>query len=392
MRHVLLFLFVLSLPFASFANNLQESVHVSNKSTKLEDARAKALAMAPRRAFEVLLQKLTPSQAEEIAKKIPEPNLAALVESVKIMQETITAGQYNADVNIRFYGDKVQKLISENQGIADQPNPDSLLIVPLYKVGKQIFIWENPNPWRDLLAASALEKGRGKLVLPAGNARDALMTDKNKILSGDLKDLRWLAERYGTRNVAVIIAEIPTEKKPEPKTETTGLADNTMPNTMPNDKLSEPTKANKDPEPSEASEVRLSLLRGGEKTPPKTVIYSKNSPTETMDALLKRCADDATNILVQATKEYGVFVADKEQLKMQTLLVKFKDSREWNILRKALEQLPGVEKQEVEEISTNQAKLLLYFKGEESAIQQALFARGLKVQNTNNEWIVSSGT
>lgn len=342
----------LSQPLAAAPSSLAK-VSVKAEAPDAIAAQQKALAEGEAKAFLEVLRARAPQKADVIAAKVTPAQRAQLLKSVSIENENARAGTYEATVTYVFEEAKISALVEEQKGLVAEMGGDGLLILPLYHNGSQLLLWEPENYWRSVLTRQALEKGAGQLVVPFGDGKDSLLAPVATVQGGAKEPLMDVARRYGTRNAAIVTAQLMEKDQ------------------------------------RRVAEVRL--RRPGQPTSEDVVLtFSAQSSEETSESLLQRAAAETVLKLRALNQQFSLFAPPENQkLKGRVLRAEFPQWQDWQAIRKQLEGLPGVDFVDIGAISADYAQVTLYYRGEESPIQRALMDRGLQVTPTGEFWTLS---
>lgn len=188
-------------------------------------AREQAIVEARRLAFQKLAERnLTPEDFK--AFKLPSDNdIAILVQDFEIKNEQLSATRYVASFTVRFR-DEVQDYLQveisadEEKTVAgttavESPDsvpsitaaPRSILILPYYEnIFGRTYLWEDPNPWREVWQASPPSIKGWNIVVPLGDIGDIMQGDGNAVWSGDNSVVEKLRRHYDTDEVILAVA------------------------------------------------------------------------------------------------------------------------------------------------------------------------------------------
>jgi hypothetical protein len=347
-----LLVFLAAAPGAQASKALAR-VHISAEATDAVTAQKKALQQGEAEAFYDVIKQRDAKRAEIIISKVSPEQRALLVKSVSIENEQMRAGRYEADITYVFEESKIQALVEEQQGLVTDIQGNGLMVLPLYVDGKSFFLWEPENYWRSVMARQILEAGKGELVVPFGDPKDAMILPAAKLLGGATEPIMELARRYGTVHAAIVSARLIEQNG------------------------------------RRAAEIRLS--RPGNKSQEEIMrVYPAERDNEPGEAILQRAAKATVALLHDTSKEFSLFAKPEAQkLKGRVVRAEFSHARRWTQIRQQMEGLPGVEFIEIGAVAPSYAQVTLYYRGEESLIANALQQRGLTPQPTGDYWTIS---
>lgn len=184
-------------------------------------ARDLARVDGQRRALAAVIGRL--SGASEPAKlpKLDDKAITDMVGSFEVANERMSAVHYVADYTFHFRPAKVRRLVrvveppaegsvkSAGDG-AGKPAAESLgkpaVVLPVYKDGASLTLWDDPNPWRAAWAQRPTESAPGRLTLPLGDAEDLAAIDAEKAGAGKSDALSAIAQRNGGSDAVVALA------------------------------------------------------------------------------------------------------------------------------------------------------------------------------------------
>lgn len=166
-------------------------------------ARDQALAEGQKRAFQMLIQRLTLPSGRN---RVPQPNTAQLndlVQDFEVTRERRSGVRYIAEYNFRFRPDLVRQLLT-GAGVAFADTPSKpLVVLAVLQEGGRPALWDDPNPWRDAWARAKLPTGLVPVVIPLGEIDDVSAIDGDAAVRGDDAALRAISQRYDGDDVLV---------------------------------------------------------------------------------------------------------------------------------------------------------------------------------------------
>lgn len=313
-----------------------------------EDARAKALDYAKKRAFFLMLLKKAPEEADAIVKTMTTEQIYQHIRGVEVLQDLQNENQYIAKYSVSVSEDMVERLSTTEDAGGAKPNPT--LVIPVFKTPAKTLLWEPENIWRSLWNSTALEQGEGILVVPYGDPTDMQTTDSSTILSYGFDPLKSMAARYGAGEIVVVLAEYDTSEEPH------GVHV-TMRRLAPNfDKM-------------------------------KDMFYEVNEQFETPQALLV----DVARLVSLQVKDVAKNYQGEEERRIadatkQPISVPFRRMSDWVTIQQLLGAMPRVVRFDVQTIGIDHASALLYYDGSSELMMQTLQAQGIAVQPAGDSW------
>lgn len=339
------------------------TVAVDEIDSDIMAAKNRALRQATMKGLWQVLEKQLGKQTKEIFDSVSTDEAQKLLASIQPSHENMMGGRYQANVTIVFDPILLRSLMKKNTPETSLANTGAtgigtLLIVPIMQNFKgELLIWEDGNAWRSALNHEALQKGKGKLIMPFGDPNDQLALDQESVLAGEVKPLQETARRYGARNVVIALAKI---RASNPKA--TMFA------------------------------AEIFLRRAGDSS--EGVKLEFTTPAgESVEDMLKRAAREVVQKLTNTANQFTIFEeAEANRTKGLVMRVEYETPQKWLAARKTIEELPSVSFVEVGAVSPEFAQITVYYKGSPEAIQQSLDTLGARIRDTGSFWIVSFPT
>ncbi|MCH2547399.1 MAG: DUF2066 domain-containing protein [Alphaproteobacteria bacterium] len=400
-RVIMCLLTVLSVAVAGFPLQVQaqntgytiQNVEVSASADTGTTARMNALAQAESEAFARLLEQyLAPDEAAARAAKTKDYEISRMVRGYEVQNEKVTGNSYSATLDVAFDPTQVQTFlrapavpamasvptgaapVTANTGyvgrqptrpISAQPAPietntltsqlakmhSNVLVLPVLTAAGNSMLWEDRNVWRNVWNRAEREDNRF-IRLAIGDQSDSLMMSAPQATSAEYAAFSPLAERYQAATVVVAEA-FPT------------VSDGVN-----------------------ALGVRLRSLDVQGQNDVIELSYEQGSE-ETQDDLMLRAAEDIIARIMRdgQARSVGQLEANAPRSKI-TVLSRLNKLNDWVILRKRLMDMPNVEKIELSAISSQQADMVVHFRGNPMQLEANMTSQGLKVSKAYNYWVV----
>jgi len=170
-------------------------------------ARALALADGQRRAFDLVVRRIT---LREDHGRLPQPDAEALddlVEALEIADEKTSAVRYLAKLTVRFKPARIRALLQANRVPYTETRSKPVLLLPVLEQAGALSLFEDGNLWR--AAWQALDLSPDALLpvlLPAGDLEDVTLLGAESAAAGEARPLGAISERYRTDTVIVLHA------------------------------------------------------------------------------------------------------------------------------------------------------------------------------------------
>jgi hypothetical protein len=178
-------------------------VRVDVTAANASQARDQALAEGQRRAFQMLIERLTLASGRG---RIPQPGnaqLNELVQGFEVASERRSGVRYIAEYIFRFRPDSVRDLLRRS-GVAFAETPSKpLVVLPVLQDGDRTALWEDPNPWRDAWGRIRLPPGLVPLVIPLTELDDIAAIDGAAAARGDDAALKLISQHHDNDDVLV---------------------------------------------------------------------------------------------------------------------------------------------------------------------------------------------
>jgi hypothetical protein len=165
-------------------------------------AREQAIAEGQRKAYRMLIQRLTGGADPERAPRPEGADLARLVQGFEVEEERASSVRYVGTLAVSFRPAPVRALL-RNAGVRyTDVRSKPVLVLPVDQTGADPVLWERATPWR--AAWEAIRKGGlVPLEIPPGDAADQADATSAQAAAGDVEALGRLGRRYAVRQVAV---------------------------------------------------------------------------------------------------------------------------------------------------------------------------------------------
>jgi len=321
-------------------------------------ARVEALAQGERKAFKLLLQRLTLQAYHNRFPDVSAPQLAELVQDFAVVEEKTSSVRYIAKLTYRFRAEGVRALLDEYGLPFAETASKPVLMLPVYQAAGALLLWDDPNPWRAAWQNYA-ENGPGQglvpMVLPVGDLNDVRTIGAEQAIEGDMARLEEIAQRYDAGDVVVAHGILRMD------------AYNGQP------------------------ELEVYLTRFGSALQEHTVVKSFTSePGDDMQTLLTRAAVQLTAQVEDNWKQDNLIQAGSAQL--LPVSVPVRGLSDWVKVRDRLNGVAVVRRADVVLLRRDQVRLNLHFIGDAEQLALSLDQADLALWEEAGQWYLAQKT
>jgi len=193
-------------------------------------ARDAARLDGQRRALAAVVGRLSGASEPAQLPKLDDKAITDMVQSFEVANERMSTVRYVADYTFHFRSAKVRRLVrvadttpvegtgkstAEGTGKSTaegagkttaESGSKSIVVLPVFKNGVSLTLWNDPNAWRGAWAQRSAASGPTHLLLPLGDAGDLAAIDADQAGSGDATGLAAIAKQNGGSEAVVALA------------------------------------------------------------------------------------------------------------------------------------------------------------------------------------------
>ena len=324
-------------------------VDVTDESATL--ARKKALEEGAQIAFQRLLQRLTLIRDRDRLPRLDQQEISGFVRDFGVSDEKTASKRYLAKLSYRFRRAEIRKLLNDFNLPFAETQSKQVLILPVYRAGGALALWDDPNPWRDAWSITSNTEGLVPLLQPVGDLADVGSIGPEQAVQGDRERLQAIADRYGTGAVIVTDAQL----KLDPAVGRRGLEVLV-------------TRYGNDPEPLT-----------------ETLLY-RQAESETIDQLLNRAVAEVADHIENQWKETNLLKFDNPNI--AAVAVPITGLKDWLTVRDRLKAVALVRKSELVLLSLDEARVNLHYVGEPEQLRVSLGQADLTMVMEDGEWVI----
>jgi hypothetical protein len=352
---LLLIVAALALAPAARADDQQDPYSATVKVDATADSAAAARTIArtdgQRHALDDVVERLSGSTDLSKLPKLDDQAITDLVASFEVAGEKMSTVRYLADYTFHFRPAKIRQLLrAANIAVAANPTKP-VVVVPVYRDGDQLMLWDDPNPWRDAWGQVSMPSGPTKLALLLGGVGDLTAIDAEQARSGDSQALTEIAQHNGADEALVVVAS--TRRQ--------------------GDQLA-------------GIDVSIKRYRLGQLTDSRTDSIDAQ-PGESSTDFLKRSV-----AVVVADIEHGKPPATDKVANLSAT-IPISSLGDWIELRRRLTAVPGIHAVDLVSLNRHQVKIVIRFSGNSDQLKSTLAEANFDLEGSDPDWrLVPSGT
>lgn len=313
------------------------------------DAKAAAIRIGQRQALDRLLRRLALAADHDRLPASSDLDPDDLISSYAVADEKTSEVRYLARLTVQFRRPAVQRLLRGSGIQFSEVRARPTLILPVLEVDGRRQLFAERNTW--LEAWSDLDLPFGALlplIIPLGDLGDISALDADQALTaGGIEPFNTLLQKYDCASVAVVHA--------------TQL-----------------------PGASAAGRINVVVYRHGPAGQGTLVTAYDGAAEESVDALLRRAAQDTADQLAEDWKRRTVLrFGDEASLSAR---VPYDGLDSWLEIRRRMAAVPNIERVDVSAISTIDAQVTVHYLGEAAQLNNALAAHDLKLEDRQGYW------
>lgn len=199
----IIFVFIFSLTAHADLYDI-DGISIEAELSSAKEARSIAIADGQADAFWRLMQKMV--SPEDLARVpfLEQENIAQFVQNVSLTNEKTTPTRYIATLGVRFYPDKIQTFLTENQIPFLQRSLPTTLIIPVFQKGNDTLLLTDNNPVYTYFKENTSSDLPPYIVLPVGDLEEITLT-QTAWENQDYPSFLALAEKYDTQRILFFI-------------------------------------------------------------------------------------------------------------------------------------------------------------------------------------------
>jgi hypothetical protein len=328
------------------------AVPVDATAANANAARDAARIDGERRAYAILLGRLTLAADRDRLPPASDARLDDLVSGFEVAKERVSGVRYLADYTYHFRADAVRNLLRQ-AGVPFAETPSKPVVVLAVLQGDAgTVLWEEPNPWRDAWSKRPPRSGLVPLVVPYGDLEDLQAIDADAAVRGDLDRLQAISQRYGGADILVSVAKLASAA---------------------------------DPHTLAVSSTRLSI---GSAMAPQSMNKSYSAASGQSDADLIAAAVAGTAQQVEDGWKTANLL-DYRHTGTMSVRVPLADLKSWIAIRDRLAGIPAIQRSDLVALDRDEARLAIHYYGDPEQLRLALAQRDLALTGSDPDWVLA---
>lgn len=324
-------------------------VHVDESAETAAAARERALEIGQRRAFEEVIARLTLPEDRARLQTPETSEITNMVRDFGVSNEKTSSVRYIADMTVRFKENALRNYLRFRDVSFAELQSKPVIIVPVYRTGSYVSLWDDPNPWRDVWSRNVATAGLVPIKAPIGDLTDIGTVSAEQAESGSMDRLAMLAKRYGADVAVVASADVSGPKGGET--------------------------------------VAVTVTRYGSDGVPQIFgVQEKTAPGESLDETLVRAARAVQDQLADGWKRANLINYSTGGNLM--VFIPITGLQDWAKIERKLIELPVVRTTRVVAMSRREVQLSMDFVGSTDQLQTALTQQNLNLVRMGDLWFI----
>jgi hypothetical protein len=230
---ILCIFLALSSPFDAIGKTIYESqevftvanIHVDVTAKTASAARKEALKKGEKEAFNLLLKRLTLRIDQKRLPILGPKQIPTYIQDFGVTNEKNSGIRYLANLTYRFKPNDIRLLLRDNAIQFAETISKPMLVLPVYELAGAVFLWDDPNPWREALLGNPKTNktkmrkrvaGLVPLIFGNGDLADIATISAELAVKGDMKSLVAIAKKYKVGKSLVILASLTSTPQETP--------------------------------------------------------------------------------------------------------------------------------------------------------------------------------
>ncbi len=363
LRPIMVLFFMLSLSSVAGAQTLDvftvANIPVDVTAKTAAAARMQALADGEKRAFKLLLKRLTIRIDHHRLPVLEAKEISSYVQDFGVANEKNSLVRYLANLTYRFKPRDIRFLLRDSDIPFAETRSKPILVLPVYQVAGAVSLWDDPNPWwqawvdrsKDAKSAKIVKiDGLVPMILASGDLTDISIIGAELAVKGDEQRLAAIAKRYRVATTMVALATLSSTSRGKPV-------------------------------------LKISIFQYGQNESRQafsTEITAQQG--EGIDALLNRAAVEIRARIEDQWKADNLLEFERTGLVAVTLPIT--GLKHWVDAKRRLARVAVIEKTELVLLSRNEVRLNIHYIGEAEQLKLAMVQADMVLTKDEGNWIV----
>ena len=335
------------------------NIYVDVTDKTASSARKKALAIGERKAFDMLLKRLTMRIDYHRLPDLDAEKISTFIQDFGVTEEKNSEIRYLANLTYRFKPNAIRDLLRDSEVQFAETISKPILVLPVYQLAGAAYLWDNPNPWRDswlskLGILKSKKKGQMVGLVPMlfgnGDLNDIATISAELAVKGDIKSLAAIARKYDVAKTLVAIAILKITARGTPV-------------------------------------IEIQISRYDENSGKRLfTMQTKAREKEDVNALLKRATMEVINRVEELWKVDNLLKFERVGVIAVTLPID--DLIEWVEAKRRLMKIAVIENIELVIFSRKEVRFNVHFIGDAEQLQLALAQLDMDLNEKESGWIL----
>ena len=335
------------------------NIYVDVTDKTASSARKKALAIGERKAFDMLLKRLTLRIDYHRLPDLDAEKISTFIQDFGVTEEKNSEIRYLANLTYRFKPNVIRDLLRDSEVQFAETISKPILVLPVYQLAGAAYLWDNPNPWRDSwLSKFGILKSKKKgqmvglvpMLFGNGDLNDIATISAELAVKGDIKSLAAIARKYDVAKTLVAIAILKITARGTPV-------------------------------------IEIQISRYDENSGKRLfTIQTKAREKEDVNALLKRATMEVINRVEELWKVDNLLKFERVGVIAVTLPID--DLIEWVEAKRRLMKIAVIENIELVIFSRKEVRFNVHFIGDAEQLQLALAQLDMDLNEKESGWIL----
>ena len=180
-----------------------ENIEVDETSHTAIAAREKALEIGQKKAWELLVRRVTlPDKNSQIV-ELSFDEIKSLVQSYEVVRERVSPVRYLATLTFVFNPNLVREIFWKNGVMFSETPSLPILLIPVFETNGVARLWKTPNPWMNVWKESFYDNGLIPFIIPEGDIEDRKYLSTAQAIGEKLVHFNPIMKKYGVHKVVV---------------------------------------------------------------------------------------------------------------------------------------------------------------------------------------------